>query len=208
MDARCPHCQQVFATQQYGVQPCPSCGQTINVPPPEGVVPPPPAVLPPPPGIPAGTPPSGERGPLPWERRQELGLLQAFWQHTWLCVSKPEVFWSTMRPSPPGTLTEAMLYAWLVSIVGQITAIPWAILQFKLNSGEFNKVLSEMPDNPFKDQLESFFQNPGTWLVGMIIAGLIFFPISYVIQAGLLHLSALICGAGKNGFDTTARIVG
>src|SRR5437867_4209924 len=32
MQARCPHCKRVFATEQPGIQPCPECGKQINVP--------------------------------------------------------------------------------------------------------------------------------------------------------------------------------
>jgi len=40
MQVRCPHCSLVFPTQVAGIQPCPGCGQQINIPAPSGAAPP------------------------------------------------------------------------------------------------------------------------------------------------------------------------
>ncbi len=182
MQARCPHCAQVFPTDRPGLQHCPSCGQQINVPPqgPSSV---------PPSGLPPQASPPVQREDTPWERRAELGLMQGFWQTWKRSMLSPDAFWSSVRA---------------------VLSLPITLL----NIGSAQSQLAQLSDKLDKlppevlTLVEGLLANaPQLALVGMVMS-VLFYPLGFLINAGVIHLFCLIWGANKNGFNATARVIG
>ena len=111
MQARCPHCSNVFATERSGQQFCPSCGQQVNVPDPVGAAP-----GSPPPDAPPGAPPEppGQQ-PTPWERRKELGAFKGFFETWKSIITEPEQFWTRLMPQRG--LSDALFFSWICNAV-------------------------------------------------------------------------------------------
>lgn len=201
MQARCPHCQAVFTAEKTGVQPCPTCGQALDVPPlPAALTP---AVS----RFDDGTDSTGVD--TPWERRQVLGWPKALWQ-TWLqSVQSPQRFFSTLKPH--GHTSDAFLYAWIVWTGGALLA---AILTRVIPNNSAEQLLAlrdKFPQLPAAGQelintLVNLKSND-KYTVGLILLAVIGPAFQLIITAGLLHVSCLIFGTAKNGFDATFRAV-
>lgn len=214
MQARCPHCSNVFNTDRAGVQFCPSCGQQINVPDPAGASaggqiqapggfggPPPP----PPPGAPAG----GERGPVPWEERSQRGLFGAFFENWKMVLVQPERFFARLNPG--GSLTDGLFFAWICYAVSAVLSLPFSLLMQSYNRAQMDQVMQGMKDVPpqmrqFMEQYMNFIMGGGT--IAAVLFQVIIFPVILIIIALFVHLFGLIFGVAKNGFNATARVVG
>ena len=218
MQARCPHCSNVFNTERAGIQFCPNCGQQINVPDPAGAGGPPagagPGMPPPPPGLPGG-PAAGSamgRGPVPWEERSRLGVLKAFFENLKMLTLQPGAFWPRMRPD--GSLGDAIFFGWICWAIYGVLNIPLQLASAALNRGQAEQ-MNQMLDS-FKDlspQVRAILEQYMGLLLGggTVVAALIqivIYPVLMIVQSAILHLFAMIFGAGKNGFNATARVVG
>lgn len=212
MQARCPNCSTVFNTERAGVQFCPSCGSQINVPDPAAATgagfgaPPPPPPFGSPPGAP-GAPVA--RGEVPWEERAQRGLVNAFIENTKQVLTNPEGFWSRLRPE--GSLGDPIFYAWIIYAISAVLSLPLAMVMQSYNRAQIEQALQQMKDLPpqtrqFIEPLMGFITGGGT--IAATIGGIILFPVGLIIQAALTHLFCLICGAAKNGFNATLRVVG
>lgn len=211
MQARCPHCSNVFNTERAGVQFCPNCGQQINVPDPSAASggPPPGAGMPPPPPPPGGPGASAGRGLLPWEERGQRGLFGAFWENWKMVITRPEEFWRRMRPD--GSLGDGLFFGWICYAITGILSLPFNFLVQGINRQQMEELFRTMKDLPPEarqpmEQLVGLFTGPGS--VGMAIGNLIIFPVVLIISALFTHLFGLIFGVAKNGFNGTVRVVG
>jgi len=208
MQARCPHCSNVFNTERAGIQFCPNCGQQINVPDPAGGPPPPP-----PPGAPGapGAPGPGplNRGPVPWEERAQRGLFGAFFENWKMVFMQPEQFWSRMRPD--GSLGDALFFGWICYAITGILNIPIQLVSAAINRGQMDEIMSRLKDLPpearkLAQQYVTILLGGGA--VGAVIGQIILYPVLLIVASAVLHLCCLITGASKNGFNATARVVG
>jgi hypothetical protein len=235
MQVQCPHCAAQFESARPGLQFCPNCGQQIQVaagidsepstaappgtPPPEtGKAPPP--NWPPPGGMPpGGAPPPGgppPRGPssrqaTPWERRKELGFVNALletWKQT---IISPDKFWSSVRPD--GRWEDALFYGW---VIGAITLIVGLIIKIPLQSMIAAQVrasmdrLASVQGLPAEARyyLETFLglsTGLNVWWTG---AQLLLWPILLFIAAALVHVFCILFGCATNGFWATFRAIG
>ena len=211
MDARCPRCSTVFSTDRSGIQFCPNCGQQVDVPEPRQASGPgwgqSPGTGPggggafgggrftgePPPG---GGPVPGHRELTPWERRKELGLVQGFLQTWKRSVLSPQAFFPTVRPDVPWS--EALFYAWLIHGITVAVGLPFVGL------GMFRPAF---PSNLGSDpQMETAMRAlSGGVGVGSLIASLLIYPLVLLAGAGIIHLVAMLFGAGRNGYGATVR---
>jgi len=207
MQARCPHCSNVFNTDRAGIQFCPNCGQQINVPDPSAVggLPPPP-----PPGVPGGPGASAfNRGPVPWEERAQRGFFGAFFENWKMVFMQPEQFWRRMRPD--GALSDALFFGWICFAVNGLLNIPVQLVSMAINRGQVDQLMNATKDLPpevrrIVQQYIGVFTGAGT--VGAVIGQIILYPVIMIVTAAILHLFAMIFGASKNGFNATARVVG
>lgn len=142
----------------------------------------------------------GPRTPPPWERRSELGFFKAFVEQWKLSMFSPEIFWRSLPAN--GSMTEPLIYAWLL---GVIQAIPSFFVQ-AANFGQVKQSLALIG----KGNVPPFMDNLSPWVFAAVltVGPIVFFPLSFFIGAGLVHLGCKLWGAGDKGFDATARVMG
>ncbi len=139
------------------------------------------------------------RQPPPWERRSELGFFQAFIQQWKQTVLAPETFWRSLPAE--GSVTEPLLYAWLLGI---LQAGPAFLVQVA-NFGQMKQSLAMLG----KDLPPAITNlSPWTFAAILTLAPMVFYPLSFFIGAGLVHLGCKMWGAGNKGFNATARVMG
>ena len=136
---------------------------------------------------------AASRTGLPWEHRQQLGFVKAFFDTVMLVLSKPAEAFAIMKTE--GGLVEPGIYA----VIGGTAAKIVATLVF-------------LPLHAI-----GFMANRESGALGMfgtgfgLILGLILWPlwcaIGMFIGSGLIHLSLMLLGGAKKPFETTYRVV-
>jgi hypothetical protein len=171
-------------------------------PPAQGYVPPPSA------GVQLQDKPPVQREDTPWERRGELGLIQGFWQTWKKTMLSPETFWPSVRPDRPWT--DALFYGWAITAVNAVLAVPFMLLNFSSMQEQFEQVFRQMKDLPpeLMQTMRDLSSHSGAFALGIMVSSIVFYPLGFIINSGIIHLFCLIWGAGKNGFNATARVIG
>jgi hypothetical protein len=156
-----------------------------------GGTPPPPQITAP---VASGTTATAAPGSgLPWEHRQQLGLVKAFVDTVILVLSKPVEAFAMMKTE--GGLVEPAIYA----VIG----------------GTFAKLVATLVFLPlhaigFMANRESAFLGGFGMGFGLIV-NLVLWPlwvaIGMFIGSGLIHLSLMLLGGAKKPFETTYRVV-
>jgi hypothetical protein len=137
--------------------------------------------------------PAAVRPGLPWERRQERGLFNAFIETLIMVLTKPGEAFMVMRRE--GGLGEPLLYAVIGSSFGVIAYCLFALLLPSATS-------FGAKENP---ALHLFGAGIGS--VFLIIFVPIFVAIGAFITAGILHVCLMIVGGANRPFETTFRVV-
>ena len=154
---------------------------------------------PPPSGGGWQTPPPGGPAPagLPWERRSELGFLNAFVETIKLFVTSPAEAWQ--RTKEKGDFAEPLIFAILVSWIGIAVSTLW--------SGLFgNAWVAFLPADMKEKMAGAFATNTAALLIQVGLAP-IFVLIGLFIGAGIFHLMLSLLGAARQPFEATARVV-
>lgn len=203
MQARCPHCQNVFGTDRTGIQFCPNCGQQINVPAsggaPASPEPPPSGFVPPPAFEPQGAPsPATGREATPWERRAEVGAIKGLWETWKQSMFSPESFFAKVRPEAPWG--DALLYAWILFAVSSVFQLPFQMFQLGINSRTMK--MDGLPPE-FAQMMETFGSGKPALL--LMLGGIVLFPLMVLVGSAITHLFCLMFGCARNGFGATFR---
>ncbi len=130
--------------------------------------------------------------PPPWEAKRAYGFWNALWL-TWRdSVFRPVQFFRGL--SPRTGLGPALGYAVLLAVVALVFNLYWALIEGTLATGQDEGALAL--------GLDSFVMLI-VWLVFVIplYVGLLFALVA------LLHVSFVIVGAGRRGFEATFRAV-
>jgi hypothetical protein len=149
------------------------------------------------------------RSLTPWERRDELGFVRAAALTLKEGTLAPQTFWPSVEPRR--SWSEALLWGWLMNAVGLIVGLPLVALQWSSQLPKFREAFGQAAgENPEAQRtLERILAIAEGWGVlapVMIILGvLLLWPIFSLVGIGIFHLLALMVGAGKNGFEATAR---
>ena len=201
---QCPNCHAILPEPPERF--CPNCGADLAAaggagpyaaPPPY----PPPAGYPPPAYPPGGgghgTAPLG--GQTPWERRSEIGFLNALIETTKQALSQPTAFFRSMPVT--GGLGAPLLYAVIVGYIGLfVSTIYNLVFRSVLMSS-----LSRMGGNSDVERLAGYMQG-GVGLVMNLILGPVFIVIGLFLSAGIFHLVLLAIGGAARGFEATFRV--
>lgn len=160
-----------------------------------GIPPLPPPPLPPP--APYGDAPADG---LPWERRAELGFLNAFVETIKLFATNPGDAWR--RTKEKGDYAEPLIFAILVSWIGVAVSSLWGSF--------FGQAWTSFLPPELKEKLGSAMAaNAGMVLIQVGLAP-VFVLIGLFLGAAIYHLSFMIVGATKDstsGFEGTFRVV-
>ncbi len=148
-----------------------------------------------------------QRGLVPWERREELGLVTAFWQQLKDTIFQPTKFWATVdRNRPAG---EAFWFAWLVQTVACIGALPYQAFNFWLQGGQFKQMQQTLgSSNPVAEFFTWFGEHPFVAASAFTVYAIVAFPISFFFSAGLVHLGCIISGMRNHPMAVTMRALG
>ncbi|MGQ0504919.1 MAG: YIP1 family protein [Myxococcaceae bacterium] len=145
------------------------------------------------------------RGPTPWERRGELGLVSGFWQTFRDSLFQPHLFWPSLDPK--GNLIDALLYGWLNTVLYSGPGLLFGYVSLKLQLPTMSKSFNDLNSPAARQVLDWVQDHAGLFMVVMMLASLTLYPLGQIITAGLLHLFCLITGCAKNGFNATFRVV-
>jgi hypothetical protein len=135
---------------------------------------------------------AGAGGGLPWEHREQLGIIKAYFETLSLVLMKPGEAFAMMKTE--GDLMGPMFFALIGGSAGIIVSCLFQI--FLQSMGVLGS------ENPIAH----------TFGIG---AGLIFFvalvPVMMVvglfILSGILHVCLMIVGGANKGFETTFRVI-
>lgn len=157
---------------------------------------------PPPAGGGWQTPPPGGPEParLPWERRAELGFLNAFVETIKLLVTNPvEAF---RQAKEKGDFAEPLIFAILVSWIGIAVSTLW--------SGLFGQAWISFLPPELKEKMAGAFATNAAGLLIQVGLAPIFVLIGLFVGTAIYHLFFMIVGATKDstsGFEGTFRVV-
>lgn len=137
----------------------------------------------------------------PWERRQEMGFLQALLQTIGRILTKPAEVFSKMRTE--GDLVSPLLYTILLTVVVGILTLPYGSL-YTTTLKHFVQNLPNASDYP-----ANFFEIQPLNLANVAMA-IVLMPIlataGSFLRAGLLHLVLYLAGGANKGFESTFRV--
>jgi hypothetical protein len=205
MQARCPRCASIFTTDRSGLQFCPNCGQQVDVPPFPGS----PAEGGAGWGGPSGPGGPGSTGPgpairedTPWERRATVGWVTGFFETWKQTLLTPQAFWASVKPN--GSWTDALIYGWILSVLGTLIATPFRALDY--NRTWLKPALAQLEGLP--PQARAVVRNALASSGGYSFPWtLILYPLFLLIGVAILHLFCMLFGASKNGYFATLRVV-
>lgn len=142
------------------------------------------------PALPSMEPAAG----LPWEHREELGFLKAFFLTVSLLITRPGEAFTRMRPE--GGLKDPLLFG----VIGGSAASVVSLF--------FQMLLESIPGYPGNNEMFHLF-GLNQWVLLIIFS--VLSPISVLlgifIGSGILHLSLMIVGGAERPFETTFRVV-
>jgi hypothetical protein len=137
--------------------------------------------------------PSAAGDGLPWEHREQLGFLKAYFDTVIMVLTKPGEAFAMMKKE--GDLMGPMLFALIGGCAGMIVSV---LLNIALQSVGF------MADR----QAGAFGMGiVGIWAVGYILLSPVLVIVFMFIASGILHLCLMIVGGARKPFETTFRVV-
>jgi hypothetical protein len=136
---------------------------------------------------------SGAGGGLPWEHREQLGILKAYFDTVSMVLTQPAAAFSMMKTE--GDMMGPMLFALIGGSAGLIVSF---LLQMALHSVGFMA----------NRQTAMFGMGVvGIWSIAYIILIPVMVIVGMFVGSGILHLCLMILGGAKKPFETTFRVV-
>jgi hypothetical protein len=139
---------------------------------------------------PTATPGSG----LPWENRQQIGLVKAWLDTVSLLIAKPGDAFAMMRPE--GGLMDPLLFGLIGGCAGSVVSIL------------FQGLMQSIPGFHSGNDLSHFF-GLGHWAFIIIYAVISPFLVvmGLFIGGAILHVCLMLVGGANRSFETTFRVV-
>jgi len=133
------------------------------------------------------------RSGLPWDDRQQRGILRAFFDTMIMVLTRPAEAFTAMKRE--GGFGDPLLYAIIGSSVGYVAYFIYNVL---LSSAR----LLGTHENPVMHMMGG-----GIRSLILIICVPVLVAIGAFIASGILHLCLMIVGGAKQSFETTFRVV-
>jgi hypothetical protein len=131
-------------------------------------------------------------GGLPWEHREQLGFLKAYFDTVGMVLLKPGEAFALMKSE--GDMMGPMIFALIGGCAGIIVSV---LLQLALHSIGF-----------MADRQSALF---GTGLMGLSLGYIVLSPVIVIVAAfvisGIFHVCLMMVGGAKKSFETTFRVV-
>jgi hypothetical protein len=130
---------------------------------------------------------------LPWEHREQLGIVKAYFDTVSMIFTKPGEAFAMMKTE--GDMMGPLLFAIIGGSAGLIVSM---LFQIALHSIGF-----------MADRQSALFGLGvvGIWSIGYIILAPVLVVLLVFIGSGILHLCLMIVGGAKKSFETTLRVV-
>jgi len=138
-----------------------------------------------------GAAPIAQSG-LPWDRRQELGLVNAFIETLKLVLMNPTVAFTQMKTE--GGLIEPLIYAAIGGSVGFVVYFLFSLL--------FSSIGIMSNQNPLAG-LMGF----GFGAIFMVLFVPVFLALGLFIGSAILHLCLMLVGGAKRSYEATFRVM-
>jgi hypothetical protein len=148
-----------------------------------------------------GAPDPPEPG-IAWEQRDRIGFFNALVETTRQVLVEPGAFFRAMPVT--GGLASPLLYGVVLGWVGLVaTSFYQAIFRSIVGSG-WGGLGAERPE------VEALLGWIGGWagFLGQVVFGGVAAAIGLFVAAGILHLTLLLLGGARRGFEATFRVVG
>ncbi len=171
----CPHCGNEVADGQIF---CQHCGAQLSGEPAPGAAP-------------ERTAAAGGRGKTPWEDREALGFFGGLFKTLNETLFRPSEFFKKMSVS--GGLTDPLLFALIVGMVGLMFYYLWQIL------------LKSAIQNMIPAAGQHLFQGIGLAILAFLSPFLII--LGLFVSSAILHVCLMMVKGAKNGFEATFRVV-
>jgi hypothetical protein len=149
---------------------------------------------------PAATPlsvtaaPAAAASGLPWEHRQQLGLVKAWFDTVSLLITRPSDAFTMMRPE--GGMTDPLLFGLIGGCAGSVVSL---LLQ---------GVMQSIPGFGGNDEVFRYF---GVSHLAFIIICAVLSPLlvafGLFLGSAILHLCLMLVGGANRSFETTFRVV-
>ena len=133
------------------------------------------------------------RSGLPWDDRQQHGMLRAFFDTLVMVLTKPAEAFTAMKRE--GGLGEPLIYA---IIGGSVGGVIYFLYNFLLSSAH----MFGSHENPMMQMIGG-----GIRPLFFIILVPLFVTIATFVGSGIFHLCLMIVGGAKQPFETTFRVV-
>ena len=147
-----------------------------------------------PPVYPVGASPAASvaRTGLPWDRRQELGLFNAFIETLKLVLMNPGVAFAQMKTE--GGLTEPLIYAVIGGSVGFVVYFLFSLFFSSFGFMSHRNPLAELTGFGF-----------GAIFILLFVP--VFLALGLFIGSAILHLCLMLVGGAKRSFEATFRVM-
>lgn len=130
---------------------------------------------------------------LPWEHRQQLGFVKAFFDTIVLVLTKPVEAFAMMKTE--GGLVEPLIFAVISGTAAKIVAtlifLPLHAIGFMAN----------------RESAVLGFFGAGIGLIVNLILWPLWVAVGMFVWGGLVHLSLMLLGGAKKPFETTFRVI-
>jgi hypothetical protein len=138
--------------------------------------------------------PAAAASGLPWERRQQLGLVKAWFDTVSLLITRPSEAFTMMRPE--GGLMDPLIFGLIGGCAGTIVSIVF--------QGLFQSIPSFASRN---NMFDVFGMGSWTFLIVYALLSPLLMIIWFFIGSGILHLCLMLVGGANRSFETTFRVV-
>lgn len=145
---------------------------------------------------------------LPWERRAELGVIQAFFAQAKLAVLKPGEYVSGITPD--GSWRDAFFFGWLVSAFVGVVTIPYNAFNFWSQGAQMKQSLAPLGNGDTIRSILSLYEWLGAHaFVGALALGVytvVIYPPMFFLNSGAQHLGLSFAGVtDRKPFAATMR---
>ena len=138
--------------------------------------------------------PAAASSGLPWEHRQQLGLVKAWFDTVSLLITRPGEAFTMMRPE--GGMTDPLLFGLIGGCAGSVVSIL------------FQGLMSSIPGFAGNAEL---FRHFGLSHLAFLIIYAVLSPLlvafGLFLGSAVLHLCLMLVGGANRSFETTFRVV-
>lgn len=153
-----------------------------------------------PPPLPGGPP--GATSGIPWERRDEIGLVAALIETTKQVLTGPTDFFRRMPVT--GGLGSPLLYAVIIGYLGILVSAVYSSV-FMLVGGASSGAFGSFGDRPEVARMVEAFSGWGG-IIGQVIFGPFGIVIALFISTAITHVMLMLLDGASQGFEATFRV--